>query len=220
MVREQRQRVIAYVDGFNLYFGLREIAWRRYYWLNIRAMAMDLLKPHQELVFAKYFTTRIRGAHPHDPIDRQESAEASRRRQGIYLDALKTLEDFKIYRGHFLARSRTCRACEAVSWTHEEKMTDVQIATEMLTDAFERRFDVALLVSGDTDLVPPIRTIRRLFPEKRVVVAFPPRRASGGLKKAAHSWLSIGRKPLKDNQFPERLVKPDGFVLRRPEEWH
>jgi hypothetical protein len=40
------QRVIAYIDGFNLYFGLRESGLRRCYWLNLPALAESLLRPH------------------------------------------------------------------------------------------------------------------------------------------------------------------------------
>ncbi len=44
------ERVIAYVDGYNLYYGLREKGWKRFYWLNIQALVGHLLKPDQELV--------------------------------------------------------------------------------------------------------------------------------------------------------------------------
>ena len=43
------QRVIAYVDGFNLYYGLRTKKWRWFYWLNLQSMVRHLLKPHQTL---------------------------------------------------------------------------------------------------------------------------------------------------------------------------
>ena len=43
-------RVIAYVDGYNLYHGLKAKNWQRFYWLNIPALAGHLLKPHQALV--------------------------------------------------------------------------------------------------------------------------------------------------------------------------
>jgi hypothetical protein len=33
------KRVIAYIDGFNLYFGLRDSGYRRYYWLDIEEKA-------------------------------------------------------------------------------------------------------------------------------------------------------------------------------------
>ena len=55
---DSRERVVAYVDGFNLYFGLRQKGWRRYYWLSPRALVLNLLKPGQRLVRTKYFTLR------------------------------------------------------------------------------------------------------------------------------------------------------------------
>ena len=54
------QRVIAYVDGFNLYFGLKDSQFKKYYWLDLPAMAVALLRPDQQLVATHYFTARIR----------------------------------------------------------------------------------------------------------------------------------------------------------------
>ena len=98
-------------------------------------------------------------------------------------------------------------------------MTDVNIATELLCDAFQDRFDIAVIVSGDSDLVPPVSAVRRLFPRKRVLVFFPPKRFANRLKSCASTSLHIGRRVLAASQFPERVVKPDGFVLRRPPKW-
>jgi uncharacterized LabA/DUF88 family protein len=212
-------RVIAYIDGFNLYFGLRESGWRRYYWLNIKALAQSLLKPNQVLVGTKYFTARISGARPGDSLARGRERDASRQRQCDFLDALGTLPHFRIYEGHFLDKTMQCLNCKRTWGTYEEKMTDVQIATEMLTDAFEDRFDMALLISGDSDLVPPIRSIRRLFADKRVIVVFPPARSSEQLKRAATANFVIGEAKLRKSQFPDEVRLPNGYVLRRPPSW-
>jgi hypothetical protein len=53
------KRVIAYIDGFNLYFGLREKGWKGFYWLNLRQVALNLLKSYQKLVAVKYFTSVV-----------------------------------------------------------------------------------------------------------------------------------------------------------------
>ena len=53
-------RVTVYVDGFNLYFGLRSKGWRKHYWLDLVALAAALLKPGQTLQGVHYFTSRIR----------------------------------------------------------------------------------------------------------------------------------------------------------------
>jgi hypothetical protein len=53
-------RVVAYVDGFNLYFGLKEAHGRRFLWLDLQRLVVDLLQPDQHLHAVQYFTARIR----------------------------------------------------------------------------------------------------------------------------------------------------------------
>jgi len=217
--RRSVQRVIAYIDGFNLYFGLRVSGLRRCYWLDLGRLTANLVRPGQQLTFTKYFTARISGGVKTDPPASRKAMDAKRKRQSDYLEALGTLADFRVYEGHYLAKPVACRSCGSSWRTHEEKMTDVQIATELLTDAFRDNFDTALIVSADSDLVPPILAVREHFPEKRVVVGFPPGRSSVQLKRAANASFSIKTEVLERSLFPEEVTKPDGFVLRRPREW-
>ena len=199
--------VIAYVDGFNLYFGLRDQGWKRFYWLNIQKVVQHLLRPDQRLNATKYFTAKVK--HPPD----------KQRRQNTFLEALGTLPDFYIYYGHYLADKIVCRKCGHTYITHHEKMTDVNIAIELLSDAFQDSFDVALLISADSDLVGPIKKVKQLFPRKRVIVVFPPKRHSNALKNVADVCLHLRRATLARSVFPNQVVKADGFVLRRPARW-
>jgi uncharacterized LabA/DUF88 family protein len=201
------QRVIAYIDGFNLYFGLKAARWKRFYWLNLQAMAKNLLKQDQELVFTKYFTSRISY-----PPDKQQ-------RQSTFIEALETLNDLKIFYGHYQTNPQYCRKCGNRGMIPSEKMTDVNIAVEMMSDAYQGHFDTALLVSADSDLTAPIVTIKNLFPEKRVIVAFPPMRHSVQLQRLAHGYLQIGRANLAKSIFPDKIQKADGFTLQKPSEW-
>lgn len=99
-------------------------------------------------------------------------------------------------------------------------MTDVNIATEMLVDAFEDQFDTAIVVSGDSDLVPPIRAIRNCFPHKRVLVAFPPGRSSVDLRNAANGQFLITKGLLRKAQLPARVASRHGdYILERPANW-
>ncbi len=66
------QRVIAYIDSFNLYFGLKDKNWKKYYWLDLPALAHALLKPDQQLLATHYFTARIRlKGNNHSDMQRQ-----------------------------------------------------------------------------------------------------------------------------------------------------
>lgn len=202
------QRVMLYVDGFNLYFGLKTKAWKRYYWLDIHRLGENLLRPGQVLVGAKYFTADIRG-----PADKH-------RRQQTFLDALATRRpNLSIIRGHYLVKQKQCPCCNCLFDIPEEKKTDVNISTEMVADAFLDRFDVAILVSGDSDLVPPIKAICQHHPHKRVVVAFPPARSSADLRKVAHGSFWINECKLRVSLLPNPVVKPNGHKLYRPTKW-
>jgi hypothetical protein len=50
------ERVKAYVDGFNLYHGLKAKHGRKYLWLDLQALALRLIKPAQHLIEVQYFT--------------------------------------------------------------------------------------------------------------------------------------------------------------------
>lgn len=212
-------RVIAYIDGFNLYHGLRDAGWRWAYWLDMAALAKNLLKPEQTLVFTKYFTARIAGPKPADSAAKARRLADKRQRQTAYLDALATLADFQMFEGHYLAKERSCHTCGAQWTTHEEKMTDVSIATELLVDAFQDAFDTALLISADSDLTPPTLAVRQFFPGKRIVAAFPPKRSSVQLKRAANASFTIGRGKLKQSLLPGQVTLPNGHVITRPARW-
>jgi uncharacterized LabA/DUF88 family protein len=204
------QRVIAYIDGFNLYFGLKEARWRKYYWLDVHRLCSKLLRPDQTLVHVKYFTSRV-SASPNDP--------GKDRRQAAYLEALETVADTTEFFGQYLGKVITCRNCRSQWTSHEEKMTDVNIAVEMLTDAADDLFDVAMVLSADSDLVGPVAKIRQRFPAKKVVIAFPPKRTSDRLKQNAHAWFRIGETQFRQSQLPNPVKKPSGFEINRPALW-
>jgi uncharacterized LabA/DUF88 family protein len=63
------------------------------------------------------------------------------------------------------------RQCGRTYTTYHEKMTDVNISVELMSDAFQSRFDTAFLLSADSDLTGPIETVRRLL-QKRVWLYF------------------------------------------------
>ncbi|MFN9747917.1 MAG: NYN domain-containing protein [Burkholderiales bacterium] len=201
---------MVYVDGFNLYFGLRSKGWRKHYWLNLQALATALLKPGQTLQCVHYFTSRIR-ANGRNLPDMQ--------RQTTYLEALDTLPGLQLHFGHYLEKPKQCRQCGAQWMDYEEKMTDVNIAVQLLSDAFDDRFDTALLISGDSDLTTPVNKLRTQFPAKRLIVAFPPDRQSFELKKAANATFTIGEANLRQSQLPAQVQRADGFILQRPAHW-
>jgi hypothetical protein len=87
----------------------------------------------------------------------------------------------------------------------------------MLDDAYNDRFDRALLISADSDLAPPIRMVLERFPKKQVRVLTPVGRnhswalvkAAGGLK----CTKKINSIHLQTSLLPETVVGSDGVLI-------
>ena len=200
-------RVITYIDGYNLYHALIDKGWRRYLWLDLPRFSQRLLKFNQELVMTKYFTSRTTGS------------TAKKQRQTKYIEALETLNYLEVREGRFQDEPEQCPKCKFIYTIPKEKKTDVSIAAEMLCDAFNNKFEVAILISADADLVPAIEAIKRERQDKRVIVAIPPGKNCEELINVAHAYLRIGRNQFAQSQLPPKVQREDGFILDRPAEW-
>lgn len=201
------ERLVAFIDGFNLYHGLRHRYGRRYLWLDLERLARELLKPGQELVAVRYFTAALRN----DP--------GAQQRQQAYLGALRSRPLVSVELGRFQGKHLSCNSCGHTWTSYEEKETDVSIAVALVEDAVDDRFDVALLISADSDLCPAVRAMKRLRPTKRVVAVFPPRRHSDALGRAVDSHFTLGQGVIKRSLLSVTVVDAKGRSHVRPASW-
>ena len=203
--KAMNQRAIVYIDGFNLYYGIRSLKKAPLKWLDVQALAESFLRGSMQLLAVKYCTAEIKGK------------QSDRIRQQVYLNALATRDKIKIIRGHFLVKGHNCNKCNHYNQSFEEKKTDVNIACEMLADAYEDRCDVAFLVSGDSDLVPAVEKV--IEKKKVVIVAIPPNRKSEELNEMATNCFSINYKRIQQCLLPQNITTRKGKTLYMPEEW-
>lgn len=190
-MEQKKNRVSVYIDGFNLYFGMVEAGFDNCKWLNVEKLIRSYLTANQELQEIKFFTSRI----SHNP--------EKQKRQTIYLEALQTTCVKTVY-GLYKAKNIECENCGHNWFVSNEKMTDVNIATHIIIDAFQDKYDTAILISGDSDLVPPIKAVHENFPQKVVSVFFPPKRSNNTVAGAAKGSQIIGRKKLADTNLMMR----------------
>ena len=209
-MKAKKQRVIVYIDGYNLYYGLRSAYKSQYKWLDLQALSETLLRPGMVLTAVKYFTA----------ITNRKNTTHPRKRQEIYLRALQTYcNKLKIYYGRFSSQSHGCRKCGKQYAVFEEKKTDVNIACQILNDTHLDHYDRCYIVSGDSDLVPPLQIIKENYPNKQTIVAHPPHRKSKELCKIADGWFAINRQKFKNSQLPEKIISLHGGELLKPAEW-
>lgn len=204
-------RVTAFVDGFNLYHAIHDLGENHLKWLDLWKLCVNFAPgPDFELRNVYYFSAYATW--------RKDSYERHR----AYVKALQTVGVVPVM-ARFKERERRCRLCKG-RWTgHEEKETDVNIALRLVTDATRNRYDRALLVSGDSDLVPAVRILRSEFPAKQVRIITPVGRkhsydllhAVGGKRYCRY----MKRIHVERSLFPGEVLDAGGatVVIRPPE---
>ena len=100
--------------------------------------------------------------------------------------------------------------------TSEEKGSDVNLAVNLINDAWKGEFDAMAVVTNDTDLVPAISVVVKERKIPVFVVCPQKRRVSSALEKAATYARHINRSVLARSQFPDTLP---GTSIQRPEAW-
>jgi len=204
------KRAIVYVDGFNLYYGSLKGGPNR--WLDLVKLA-DLMMPKQDVIEVKYFTAIV-----DDP--------AGNIRQQLYISALESDPKISVYRGHFLShpkhrpRVTKCVQCGekyAEVTITEEKGTDVNLATHLMYDACTGAFDVAAVISNDSDLATPIEfAIKRCG--KVVGIINPHPVAARTLSKVAGFYKKLRPGVLAASQFPNTFTR-GSQTYSKPATW-
>ena len=204
------KKVIVYIDGFNFYFGLKSAKWKRYYWLDTVKFFSKFLKSYQDLVQVNYFS-----AIPHD--------NGKQDRQDLFFSANKLNPRFQLHLGKFLKKEIKCFNCRNSHFSFEEKESDVRIATTMIADVVSEKCDISILVSADSDLIPPIDFIRSFKPSHKIFVYFPPRRNSTDLRNKCdqHIFLERHQSKFEECMFDDEVpLLSNGYVLKRPTNWY
>lgn len=75
-----------------------------------------------------------------------------------------------------------CPYCNGRISRPEEKKTDVNISIRMVADCVLNKTDKIVLISADSDLIPPLEFIQEHYPQIGIKVYFPPSNYSNDLK--------------------------------------
>lgn len=220
-------KTIVYVDGFNLYYRMLRSR-PQFKWVNPLALAQQVLIPENKISKLWYFT-----AHVSARVDPTAPA-----RQQVYLDALKMVPEIEPKFGKFLVKKKWAglvppdldpakpRAKPPFQpWPEvvrvfrtDEKGSDVNLATQLLIDSFKENYEVAAVLTNDTDLYEPIRFATQEM-HKVVGLLSPVPSPASSLVKVASFVRHIREAHLEAAQFPPSLKLPSGEVVNRPRQW-
>jgi uncharacterized LabA/DUF88 family protein len=144
-------------------------------------------------------------------------------RQSVLLEANKAVngDRFEVIKGKFYEKNTHCAACNTTIKQIEEKRTDVNISVQMMGDCAKNETDVIVLVSADSDLVPPLDFLKSNHPDKKIRVFFPPRSFSYDLSSFMRG--KIVRLENNKVRFINSILPGDftinGISYSIPEKW-
>jgi len=166
-----------YFDGFNFYHGICDSGDKTLLWLDIATFCKERLRPKENLNKIHFFTAIPRKI----PRDTENSKRIKRHKTFLHvLGALSHPID--IHHGRWSTRSNTCTKCGHKYSSPVEKYSDVAIGCQMVYDAFQGDCHQMYLISADADLIPAIKTVRKIKPNIKIKVLTPPNRLCEDLK--------------------------------------
>ncbi len=218
---ENKNRVVVFVDGFNLYHAIddldRNATTKRHTnakhyltWLDILSLSKALIHPKNDELVGGYYFSAYAGWINQDAQERHRD----------YVAALKSTGVIPVM-GTFKKKPRNCPNCKHQWDGHEEKESDVNLAVFLVKLAYEDAFDKAIIFTADTDLAPAIRLVREAFPKKEIRVAIPEMRLnrSKALENAANGRIRVTDSHFARNLFPAKIFLPDGTEIERPKKY-
>ena len=142
MTMPAEDRVAVYIDGSNIYHSLRTVANRT---------SLDFLAFARKLAGGR----RLHRIYYYNALIDQVREPDRYREQQRFLHALQRVDYVEVRLGRLIYREGTPAA-------PYEKGIDIKIATDMLVHGVRRNYDVAVLVSGDTDFGDALQAIKDL----------------------------------------------------------
>ncbi len=97
----------------------------------------------------------------------------------------------------------------------------MHIATNTIRDCVLNKCTVTILISADSDLIPPMNFIREYNPHQKIIVYFPPNRFSYDLKNKADITIKLEshQDKFEKSILADEIKLPNGFILKKPLLW-
>ena len=202
-------RGAVYIDAFNLYHAIDDqgAQFNHLKWSNLWLLAETISKGHANPIVKVCWCTAYR---------RGDTGKKARHR--FYVSALEICGVTTLF-GHETQEPQSCPGCGEMWETPREKATDINLALSVYEDALDDVYDVAFIVTADTDQAATLAFVKRRFPNKKMVIATPPWRAlSKHLLHLADGKVQITERMLDDCVLPQ-LVSNGQKAINRPQEY-
>jgi len=169
---KKEERLMIFIDGSNFYYSTAKKGTR----IDFQKLIKELVG-ERKLINAFYYVA---------PLDISEDAGKYWKHQK-FLDMLKSIQKFKVV----LCTLKKIKTANG-SFIYLVKGDDVHLSHDLLMGAVDNLYDTAIIVSGDEDFMPIIKTIRERY-KKKVENAYFSKSSSYNLRRACDSSIHLNK---------------------------
>lgn len=195
-----------YIDGFNIYHSIDKMNNNTLKWINYKLLCQEILKDDEQINNIFYFSAYATWK------------QTSYLKHRVFIRALIN-EGINIVLGNFKKKTKYIPNIKYNYEYHEEKETDVNIAINLVRDACRNNCDKAVILSGDSDLVPAISMAKTENPKLEIVIVIPPNVKAESLKEKANYTLKLSNFKLEDFLFPKEITLKNNQKIICPIDW-
>lgn len=189
-------RAAMYVDGFNLYHPIHELGEPYLKWASLWRLGELICKPHGAQLVKVAFCTAVPSHYP-DKRDRHNRFNAAQRAEGVTV-----IPGHHVYDGE--------------KWN--EKQSDINVALSLLLDGIDNVYDVAILLTADSDQAATARALRERLPNKRLLAVAPPNKSvPEKVKPYAFASFSLNKNHIDLCVMREMVQGKTGPIVRPKE---
>lgn len=153
----QPNRAAVYIDGFNLYHPIREMAQGHLKWCNLWRLSELLCQPRGLQVEKVVLCTAMQ-VHRPETLGRHRTFNNAQIACGV-----------QVLEGHYIFNEEIGR--------HSEKQSDINVALSLIMDGVDNVYDWAFLISADSDQAATARVFKERFKDKKLAIVAPPNRS-------------------------------------------
>jgi len=184
------KRVAVFIDGNNFYFGLRKLYGKSKSLKNFDFKGFAQFLAGKEKVVSIYYYNAL--------LDKENNLQKYES-QKEFFEKLKQIPNFNLVLCKLLKRNIT----GTNKFYYIIKEDDINMAVDMVENACDDNFDMAVLVSGDGDFVPAVRSVKKK--NKLVKNVYFKNSSSRNLKNFCDESFELSKENL--NRFFE-ILKP------------
>ena len=196
----QKRRGAVYIDGFNLYHPIDSLGKSYLKWASLWALSESFCRKKQLELVTVVFCTAV-PTHLPDSRDRHNIFNAAQRAHGV-----------EVIKGHHVWESDRNK--------YAEKQSDINVALSLIVDGMTDQYDVAYLLSADSDQVATARVFtENLSSLGKELIGVAPigRSPPSGYQKYGIKGFSISEFDLEKCVMPEMVQGKTAPVIRPTE---